>query len=76
MAVVEGPCVRANRCTRSPSGSATGSSNAFGRPAGSWMPSRVAVSRRVLDGHQAELTGDWQLDGTARGDELVDRVDQ
>ena len=75
VADVKGPCVRANRCTRSPSGSATGSSSAFGRP-GELNAQRVAVSRRVLDGHDARLTGDWQLDGTARGDEVVDRADQ
>ena len=37
---------------------------------------RVAISRGVLDGDDARLTGDWQLDGTARGEELVDRADQ
>ena len=38
-----GPCVRANRATRSPSGSATGSRKAFGMPTGSAAPS---ASRR------------------------------
>ena len=42
---VNGPCVRAYRLTRSPSGSRTGSPNTSGRPGGIGTPS---ASRRRL----------------------------
>ncbi|CAH0265172.1 hypothetical protein SRABI128_03245 [Microbacterium sp. Bi128] len=66
--VVNGPCVRANRATRSPSGSASGSRKAFGMPTGSAAPSasrrRPASSMPATRDTPAIVTGMARLSST------------
>ncbi len=60
-----GPCVRAKRETRSPSGSFTGSVNASGTPVGKRGAECVADPAGVLDRQPALLAGDPDPDRAA-----------
>ncbi len=74
-AVTNGPWVRANRATRSPSGSSTGSVNASGVPGGHRHAEPVAQPGDVLDDRPALDTGQPHLDHAARLGEQRQPVD-